>query len=89
MKKSKAIKLVLVTSLLGTGANTFANNADVNRISNSTVFKISKGFAINKHGYFNQPDSTTHHGGSSGFVAPAKRGGWGIFGHHSSASLLN
>ena len=86
MKKSKAIKLVLVTSLLGTGANTFANNTDVNRIANSTAFKISNRSAASKHGFFNQPDSTTHHGGSSGFVAPAKRGGWGIFGHHSSAS---
>ncbi|WP_259067408.1 hypothetical protein HDF24_12525 [Mucilaginibacter sp. X4EP1] len=83
MKKTKAIKLVLVTGLIGAGHTAFGNmpkSAETKKAYDAITFK---------KGYYFADDSVRAHSGSSFFVAhnTATRGGWGGSGHsHSSAS---
>jgi hypothetical protein len=89
MKKSKAIKLVLVSSLIGSGINTFGSSLYKYPLtSNFTIrSKASKSFTAMPSGYSYDPDSLKHFA-ISGFIAhnSVARGGWGFFGHHSSVS---
>jgi hypothetical protein len=89
MKKSKAIKLVLVSSLSGSGINTFGSGLYKYPLtSNFTVkSKASKSFTAMPSGYSYDPDSLKH-ATVFGFIAhiSVTPGGWGFFGHHTSVS---
>lgn len=88
MKKSKAIKLVLVTGFLGSGGAAFGN--DIHKTLLSTHFTTSvagkrfAGSAIGRNGYFNQPD--TAHGPTIVAVHGIIHHGFGFWGAHSAAS---
>ncbi|TWJ04723.1 hypothetical protein JN11_00444 [Mucilaginibacter frigoritolerans] len=82
MKKTKIVKLVLLTCLTGNGYASFGHPLNINtrkNFSNST---------IRRNGYYFADDTVQHHSGSS-FIphSSVSRGGWGSSGHtHSSSS---
>jgi uridine kinase len=83
MKKTKAVKLVLITGLIGAGHTSFAN------VPKLVETRNVRGTIVLKKGYYFTDDSLRAHSGSSSFAAhnTASRGGWGGSGHtHSSAS---
>lgn len=88
MKKSKAIKLVLVTGLLGAGTHASANLAHKLNclITKSPIGKSFKNFNAPPSGYFKQDDTASHSVGGGFAHTAVIRGGWGSFGHHSCVS---
>ncbi|WP_428330673.1 hypothetical protein [Mucilaginibacter sp.] len=87
MKKSKTIKLVLITGLLGAGNTSQANVAHkLNSLyTRSTVKKTFKSNHIEPVGYYSALDTSSGRRVSSGgfFPPTARRGGFGFFGHYS------
>jgi len=83
MKKTKIVKLVLVTCLTGTGYTSFSRPLKVN---------IKKNFSnpnIRRNGYYFTNDTVQQHSGSSFFILhnSVSRAGWGSSGHtHSTSS---
>jgi hypothetical protein len=85
MKKSKTIKLVLITSLIGSGGSVFGHAAHNNAITGPFFIKSNTKvrFADNnfiRTGYYSGQDSVKSHP-ESGSVT---RGGWGFFGRAAS-----
>jgi hypothetical protein len=83
MKKTKAIRLVLITGLFGGAAPSFSfphfYNTPSERIQGSS-YSADKIYGLSQ-------DSLTHRSSSGSVAHPEiQRGGWGFFGHHSSAS---
>jgi len=91
MKKSKVIKLVLVSSLLGSGSVTFSNAAPdhtlvASHIKNPETKKSFAGISLARNGYCSEKDTAERHIGSGGFFHPViVRGGFGLFGHAAHA----
>jgi len=89
MKKSKTIKLVLVSGLLASGSASFSNHIHKagsisSLITKSTTKKTFAGNDVTRYSYFTQQDSVKH---SPGAIYDAiVRGGLGFFGGHSAAS---
>jgi hypothetical protein len=87
MKKSKVVKLVFLTGLIGTNGTAFGNTVNKYSNLNSSVRKMFSGYSTSHNGYHFKQDSVKHMSGSSFLLHPViKRGGWGIFGHHHSTS---
>ncbi len=88
MKKSKAIKLVLVTGLLGSGGAAFGNGIHKTSLSTHLITtnngKIFAGNIIARKGYFNPAD--TAHGPTIIAAHGITHHGFGFWGAHSAAS---
>ena len=86
MKRSKAIKLVLVSGLLGAEGSSLAKAAN-NHLFYDSNSKKKFSSSVNKASYSSVRDSSKIGSGSSLFVQhiAVHRGGWGIFGHHATS----
>ncbi len=82
MKKTKAIKLVLITGLIGAGHTSFGN------MPKPAETKKACGAITLKKGCYFANDSLRAHSGSSSFVAhnTVSRGGWGSSAHSQGSS---
>lgn len=79
MKRTKNVKLVLISSLIGSGGAIFANN--IHAGSQKSMSDIS--YTIKNSVTRSGKDTVTHtHSGAT--VVP--RGGFGATGHHSNAA---
>jgi hypothetical protein len=91
MKKSKVIKLVLVSSLLGSGSIKFSNAAPEHTLITSPIKKSESkksfaGMSLARNGYYSEKDTSERHVGSGGSFHPViARGGFGLFGHAAHA----
>jgi hypothetical protein len=72
MKKTRTIKLVLISGLIGSGGVVFGNKINHNTLS----FKSND---VIRAGYYSSKDTLEDHSG----IGIISRGGFGIFGHHA------